>query len=89
MVGKLRTSKSLQTFSRSFIAQAHHNFEKLPSDLKTQCLESGCMSILKAEQRFLAPYQFSDIHTPADIQEFGAIGESWGFKFNTEITFSD
>ena len=41
MIGKLRTSKSLQTFSRSFIAQAHHIFEKLPSDLKTHGLESG------------------------------------------------
>ena len=41
MIGKLRTSKSLQTFSRSFIAQAHHIFEELPSDLKTQGLESG------------------------------------------------
>ena len=75
MIGKLRTSKSLQTFSRSFIAQAHHIFEKLPSDLKTQGLESGWMSILKAGQRFLAPYQLSDIHTATDIQEFGAIGE--------------
>ena len=73
MIGKLRTSKSLQTFSRSFIAQAHHIFEKLPSDLKTQGLESGWMSILKAGQRFLAPYQLSDIHTAVDIQEFGAI----------------
>ena len=36
-------------------------------------LESGWMSILKAGQRFLAPYQLSDIHTAADIQEFG-----WG-----------
>ena len=45
MIGKLRTSKSLQTFSRSFIAQAHHIFEKLLSDLKTQGLESGWMSI--------------------------------------------
>ena len=35
MIGKLRTSKSRQAFSRSFIAQAHHIFEKLPSDLKT------------------------------------------------------
>ena len=75
MIGKLRTSKSLQTFSRSFIAQAHHIFEKLPSDLKikTQGLESGWMSILKAGQRFLAPYQLLDVHTAADIQEFGAI----------------
>ena len=59
MIGKLRTSESLQTFSRSFIAQAHYIFEKLPSDLKTQGLESGWMSILKAGQRFLAPYQLS------------------------------
>ena len=71
MVGKLRTSESLRTFGRSFIAQAHHIFEKLPSDLKTQGLESGWMSILKAGQRFLAPYQLSDIHTAADIKEFG------------------
>ena len=49
--------------------------EKLPSDLKTQGWESGWMSILKAGQRFLAPYKLSDIHTAADIQEFGAIGE--------------
>ena len=73
MVGKLRTSESLRTFGRSFIAQAHHIFEKLPSDLKTQGLESGWMfiSLLKAGQRFLAPYQLSDIHTAADIKEFG------------------
>ena len=38
------------------------------------------MSILKAGQRFLAPYQLSDIHTAADIQEFGAIGKRWGFE---------
>ena len=38
------------------------------------------MSILKAGQRFLAPYQLSDIHTAADIQEFGAIGEGQGFE---------
>ena len=76
MFGKLRTSKSLKTFSRSFIAQAHHCFEKLPSDLKTQGLESRWVPILKAGQRFLAPIQLSDIHTAADIQEFGAIGES-------------
>ena len=80
MVGKLRTSKTLQTFSRSVIAQAHHIFEKLPSDFKTQGLESGWMSVLKAGQRFLAPYQLSDILTATDIQEFGfqefgAIGE--------------
>ena len=55
-------------------------FEKLPSDLKTQGLESGWMSVLKAGQRFLAPYQSSDIHTATNIQEFGfqefgAIGE--------------
>ena len=71
MVGKLRDGTSLRTFERSFIAQAHHIFEKLPNDLKTQGLESGWMSILKAGQRFLAPYQLSDIHTAADIQEFG------------------
>ena len=71
----LQTSKSLQTFSRYFIAQAHHIFEKLPSDLKTQGLESGWMSILKAEQRLLASHQLSDIHTAANNQEFGAIGE--------------
>ena len=35
------------------------------------------MSILKAGQRLLAPYQLSDIHTAADIQEFGAIGEGY------------
>jgi hypothetical protein len=47
------------------------------SDLKTQGLEFGWMSILKAGQRFLAPYQLSlsDIHTATDIQEFGAVGE--------------
>ena len=66
---------SLRTFERSFIAQAHHIFEKLPSGLKTQGLESDWMPILKAGQRFLAPYQLSDIHTATDIQEFGAIGE--------------
>ena len=46
MIGKLRTGKSLQTFSRSFIAQAHHIFEKLPSDLQTQGLEPGWISQL-------------------------------------------
>jgi hypothetical protein len=28
----------------------------------------------------LAPYQLSDIHITAEIQEFGAIGEGYGFE---------
>ena len=57
------------------MAQAHHIFHKLPSDLKAQGLESGWMSVLKAGQWFLTPYQLSAIHTTTDIHEFGTIGE--------------
>ena len=39
------------------------------------------MSVLKAGQRFLAPYQLSDILTATDIQEFGVIGEGTGLGF--------
>ena len=44
MIGKLRSSKSLQTFSRSFIAQAHHSFEscRVTSRLKVWSLD-GCL----------------------------------------------
>ena len=63
LVGKLKRGKTLQTFSRSFIAQAHHIFHKLSSDLKPQGWESGWLVVLKARQRLLAPYRLSDIHT--------------------------
>ena len=46
MVGKLRDGTSLRTFERSFIAQAHHVFDKLPNGLKAQGLELGWMSVL-------------------------------------------
>ena len=64
---------------QSFIAQAPQIFHKLPSDLKikTQGLESGWMSVLKAGQRFLALYRLCDIHIKVDIHEFGAIGEGY------------
>ena len=92
MVGKLRDGTSLRTFERSFIAQAHHIFNKLPVELKAQGLELGWMSVLKAGQRFLAPYRVSDIHSAADIKQFGWRADlqvkPW-LGLNNEITFSD
>ena len=90
--GKLRDGTSLRTFERSFIAQAHHIFDKLPNGLKAQGLELGWMSVLKAGQRFLAPYRVSDIHSAADIKQFGWRADlqvkPW-LGLNNEITFSD
>ena len=54
MVGKLRSGTSLEPSRRSFIAQAHSIFNKIPEDIKQRGEERGWMTVLKDGQRFLS-----------------------------------
>ena len=54
MIGKLRSGTSLEPFRRSFIAQAHNIFNKIPEDIKQRGEEKGWMTVLKDGQRFLS-----------------------------------
>ena len=54
MSGKLRSCASLEPFRRSFIAQAHNIFNKIPEEIKQRGEEKGWMTVLKDGQRFLS-----------------------------------